>query len=433
MSPLRALHPAVALLLALLLVACGQAAGNPPRQEASPTTDASLNTPGATAAPAPTGDLEGAVDGHGAVDESPAPSSTEGVAATPTEAPTTSPAGSPTATLVEPTAATPGSVASTASPAADSTEIPTAQSGDTAAPSGADTEPPTWPDRGPRLGARARTATTMTLAWEPAADAGGPVTYEIYSATVPEKEADRDTLSSRLALIGVSSTELFTVTGLQEITFYAFKVRALDAAGNATVMSPPLVLRTGDETPPSAPSNLELVEEWTYSDQLYLRWAPSTDNMLVVQYEVFLDGTRYDSVFYETQGQLFGVEPYRTYEITVVAVDLDGNRSTPSAPIRAATHDTTPPEGVRHETVTVTRGASQATITWAAASDDKGPVSYAIFRDGLDNLIGATDQPTLTITGLRPDETFYIYIFARDGAGNQAFSHAPAEVPSFQP
>jgi hypothetical protein len=74
-----------------------------------------------------------------------------------------------------------------------------------------------------------------------------------------------------------------------------------------------------------------------------------------------LDGVRYDSVFYDPEGRIVGTLPTRTYQITVVAVDKDGNRSAPSAPLAASGRDTTPPDPIS-EVGVVERTATSATI-----------------------------------------------------------------------
>lgn len=411
--PLRA---GITLLLVPLLAACGQGAASPPATTSSAATVEQV----ATVAPAPTVALALA-------DPTVAPAPT-GVS--PTLEPAVVPSEAEPAETPSPGAPTP-----TGAPAPAVGATPDGFPAAATATAGDDREPPQWQlsnRMSDVVGASARTATTMTLAWPPAVDNSGAVRYEIYGAALGDQPWNPQSGPARLSLLGSSSTESFIAEGLQEITIYAFMVQALDAAGNRSPALPPLILRTTDETPPTVPTGLRLVPEWTTNDILYLRWEPSSDNMQVVQYELLLDGVRFDSS-YELEAQLFGVEPGKIFTITVVAIDLDGNRSAPSTLLLAGTHATAPPADVPHMSVVVTRRPDGALISWDAVADAIGPVSYAIYRDNLDNLVTVTDQTSVSLSGLTPDDRTFISIYTRNAAGQQSLSPALAVVEPFQP
>lgn len=167
------------------------------------------------------------------------------------------------------------------------------------------------------------------------------------------------------------------------------------------------------------------MEEWTDSGSLYLRWNPSTDNDAVVHYEVLVDSTPYEGVFYEPEGRLFGTLATEVYEITVVAVDRDGNRSAPSEPLRVSGRDTTPPERVAELRI-VERTAISATFAWDPVADDVSAVTYEIFVD--DNEVATMTETSYTLTGLQPDSAYMVGVYVRDAAGNRSFNATVALI-----
>jgi chitodextrinase len=406
-SPLR---PPLTLLLALLLAACGQTAAPAPTGE----------MPTSLAAPAPTGARASpAAEAPAAV--SPAPTGAQA----PTQG-ASSVGATPAAASPAPTGAQAG-LGGAAQPAG-----PTAYVGHaTPGPTQPDLQPPWWdvpPYQGALFSAHARTPTTITLAWDPATDNVGVVGYEIYGRVWNKAAGEQGRQDETgLTLVGATSSQTFTVTGLLPATTYLFKLHALDAAGNRAIPRTIVVLPTIDNVAPSAPTGLRLVDEWSDSNALYLRWDPATDNVQVVQYEVLLDGVPYDSVFYDPEGRIVGTLPTGTYQITVVAVDKDGTRSAPSAPLVVSGRDTTPPDPIREVRV-VERTATSATIAWDPVSDNVGPVTYEIFVDQGDNVVARTAETTYTFTGLRPDSTLQIGVYARDAAGNRSFNAAGAMI-----
>lgn len=206
MAAPRPTHLSLALLLNLLLAACGQASRDVPTRAASPVA-AAVESSASTAAPAPTA----ALTSH---------------ASTPTVAERLTVAASPTVA-----------------------------------------ERPTWwayPGcREALFGARARTPTSMTLVWEPAVDNVGVVAYEIYGVVWSrEAWAQGRQEETNLVLMGATDAEMITSTGLLPATYDLFKLHTLDAACNRAILGKHLVLPTIDDEPPSAPSGLADCTWW---------------------------------------------------------------------------------------------------------------------------------------------------------------------------
>jgi chitodextrinase len=91
----------------------------------------------------------------------------------------------------------------------------------------AETEPPTAPES---LVATGWTAHTVTLSWNASTDNVGVAAYEVYTG------------SQSITVPGGSTTT--TVQGLVPNTDYTFTVKAKDAAGNASLASNPVTLKT---------------------------------------------------------------------------------------------------------------------------------------------------------------------------------------------
>ena len=139
-----------------------------------------------------------------------------------------------------------------------------------------DTTAPTVPS-GLALGGS--TADSVSFAWQDSSDSMGVVAYEIW----------RDGLRIQLT---PSRNTTFTDAALGAGASYTYTVRAMDAAGNASPFSVQLFVRTQaagapvDRVAPGAPSALTLT--LSKPSSLAIAWAPSTDNVGVVRYDIYL-------------------------------------------------------------------------------------------------------------------------------------------------
>lgn len=160
--------------------------------------------------------------------------------------------------------------------------------------------------------------TSVALSWTASTDNVGVDHYDIYSGTNP-------------VAVGHSTTNNFTVQGLQPGVAYSFKVQAVDKANNlsstATVNSTTIT----DSVPPSAPGSLTISNQTNVS--LTLNWTASTDNVALNRYDIYKDG----AVIGSTTDTSFNITsaskqltPSMSYTLKVVAVDTSNN-STSSA------------------------------------------------------------------------------------------------------
>ncbi|MDQ6418151.1 lytic polysaccharide monooxygenase [Paenibacillus sp. LHD-117] len=182
----------------------------------------------------------------------------------------------------------------------------------------ADTTAPTAPSN---LAASNVGTTSATLAWSGSTDNTAVTGYKIYNG------------SSHLVTVPATSTS-HTLTGLTSSTSYAFKVTAIDAAGNESTASNTVNVTTGqivvDTQAPSAPPGLHVMGAPT-STSIMLMWSPSTDNVGVSGYRIYRGTTLVATVSSTTTSYtVTGLSPSTTYAFSVVAFDAAGNTSAAS-------------------------------------------------------------------------------------------------------
>src|SRR5512143_1207721 len=193
----------------------------------------------------------------------------------------------------------------------------------------ADTTAPSAPTS---LTAVAASSTRVSLRWVASTDNIGVAAYTIY----------RD--SALLATMTTATTAYSDIT-VTAATTYTYTVAALDAAGNASAVSPSATATTiagglSDGTPPSAPGTLTATA--TNSSQISLSWVPAADNVGVSGYNIYratsslgpfvIAGTTPATSFTNT-----GLTSGATYYYIVKAFDGVPNESTLSSNVASAT------------------------------------------------------------------------------------------------
>ncbi len=169
-------------------------------------------------------------------------------------------------------------------------------------------------------------------------------------------------------------------------------------------------------------------------NSLTLTWSAATDDVAVTNYKLYQDGSVRDIVYGTTTTyRVTGLNPGTAYVFKVEAGDADGNWSTagPSTSVSVSasndsddTTDTQPPEWPStNAAVTVSRNQTEATLTWPAATDNRGVTGYRIKRDGVE--LSTVDGSTFTYTesGLERGNNAYVWsVEAVDAAGNWSTS-----------
>lgn len=184
---------------------------------------------------------------------------------------------------------------------------------------GGDTQAPSAPTN---LSASGTTLTSTNLSWTASTDNVGVTGYDVYV----DGNLDGSTASTN-----------YTVTGLSASTSYNMYVRAKDAAGNVSSQSNTVTVTTqspADTQAPTAPGSLTSNNTTTTTTDL--SWNASSDNVGVVDYDVFVNGS-FNGSTASSNYTVTGLTPSTTYSIYVVANDAAGNTSPASNTISVTT------------------------------------------------------------------------------------------------
>ncbi|MEO5577369.1 MAG: Ig-like domain-containing protein [Gaiellaceae bacterium] len=171
-----------------------------------------------------------------------------------------------------------------------------------------------------------------------------------------------------------------------------------------------------DTTPPAAPSNL--IATGSTASSVTLSWSAATDNVAVVGYGLYRDGTAIGSSG-ATNYTFTGLSCGTSYTLAVDAYDAAGNRSAKASVTlpTSSCADVNPPSPPTNVTVTATSLTSVA-LAWSASIDDSGVAGYGLYRDGA--LVGSATQLGYTFTGLSCGTSYSFAVDAYDSAGNRS-------------
>jgi chitodextrinase len=278
-----------------------------------------------------------------------------------------------------------------------------------------DSQAPTVPGN---LHSTSITATAVSVAWNPSSDNVGVAGYGLYKGGV-KQGADQ---------AGTS----FTFTGLTPGQTYTLEVDAVDTSGNRSAKAQLVV--TADGTPPTVPGNLRMTAVGL--TQVSVAWDASSDDVGVVGYGVYLDGSKQGPDAPGLGATLSGLLPGRTYLVEVDAADPAGNRSARASLSVQTTPDTEPPAVPAN--FRVDWGWPYGfVVKWDPAGDNVGVTGYGIYLDG--QKLGA-DQTGLTyqFADLVPEGTYQAAVDAVDASGNRSakaqLTHVlPPDIPPGAP
>ncbi|HXF15409.1 MAG TPA: fibronectin type III domain-containing protein, partial [Burkholderiales bacterium] len=269
------------------------------------------------------------------------------------------------------------------------------------------------------LTATAVSGTQVNLAWQPSTDNVAVKGYYIYLNDV--------------ALTTITGTS-FQHTGLTAGTTYSYRVSAFDAVpNNSAWTATPVTVKTGTVTPtptptpttdtvkPSVPTGLTATV--VSGTQIKLAWQPSTDNVGVKGYYIYLNDVALTTTT-ATSFQHTGLTPGTTYNYRVSAFDAVPNHSAWTAtPVTAKTGtaptpttDTVKPSVPAGLTATAV-SPSQINLKWSSSTDNIGVTGYRVYRAGtLIATVGAVTS--YQNTGLTAATLYTYTVTAIDAAGN---------------
>lgn len=251
----------------------------------------------------------------------------------------------------------------------------------------------------------------FTLNWVPATDNIGVTGYNVIMNGMG---------------FGYSAIASIPITGLAPNTAYTMIVRSMDASGNYSAQSLPLLVTTtatgsvSDISPPSTPSSFTEVD--VYPEGFTLSWVASTDNVPGVVYDIFRDSFWLGSSS-TTSFSVVNLVPTSIYSMHIRARDTSGNVSAVSAKyVRTAMDQNSTPTGLSVSNV----GASNFTLTWNAGIGSSGVVGYDVYNGGV--FVGSSDTTSLVLVNLVPGLNYNMTVKAKDAGGYFSMASLPLFV-----
>jgi chitodextrinase len=270
----------------------------------------------------------------------------------------------------------------------------------------------------------AATEDSISLAWSASTDNSGSVHHYVTCYT-------GITVATGGCLWGPTDPPAKTITGLVPGKELSFRIKAVDAAGNESELSAPVIGSTApDVTPPTTPANLRPTA--TTPSSVSLAWDRSSDEWGFA-YQVLVDG----DVVASTSQPAFQVRhltPGTTHVFVVRARDTSGNLSADSNSVTVpleASSDRTPPTTPANLTASQPPDDFCGTnvLQWDASRDDvdaQSAIEYEIYLDG--SLFSVT-APGITNRSLYTFEGTNTWtVVAVDRAGNSSGTSNAATV-----
>ncbi|HZS24751.1 MAG TPA: Ig-like domain-containing protein [Gaiellaceae bacterium] len=261
-----------------------------------------------------------------------------------------------------------------------------------------DTTAPTAPQN---LSVTSQTASSVSLSWSASSDNVGVAGYDLY-------------VDGRA--VGTTTATGYGFTGLACGQSVMLGVAAFDAAGNtsATAVLSASTSPCADVTPPTTPTGL--VESGATASSVSVSWSPSTDDVGVAGYDVFVDGAAAGTTT-ATSDVLGGLACGTSYTVGVQAFDAAGNVSglATVAASTAACIDRTPPSQPTGFLVSSSSSTTISTV-WSASTDDVGVAGYRLSIDG--SLVTTVTSTSYTFAGVACGTLHTLGVSAYDAAGN---------------
>ncbi|PWT97806.1 MAG: hypothetical protein C5B52_13250 [Bacteroidetes bacterium] len=184
------------------------------------------------------------------------------------------------------------------------------------------------PDKAGNVMALTKSNTSIEVDWS---DNPNPIynetAFEVYRST---------TAGGPYTMIGSTPADSLTFIdqGLNVNTRYYYIVRAVNASGAAPVSTEVTAKTLSDNQPPTAPTNL--VISWSTRSSITLDWDPSTDDVGVYKYDVYVNGVKQYTTD-QTEFTVTNLNGLTNYTFFVKARDLAGNISPSSNQITGIT------------------------------------------------------------------------------------------------
>jgi hypothetical protein len=214
--------------------------------------------------------------------------------------------------------------------------------------------------------------------------------------------------------VATSATAPYTFTWSATAGPHTLRTVAHDAAGNtATSAEVHVTAVAPDTTAPTAAITSPADGASVYGPTTVT--ATAADNTGVTSVDLTVDGTVVGSDTTAPYSFTWSATAAGSHTLRAVAHDGAGNTGT-SAPVTVTVPPDTTAPGAPGAPSASNVTASSATLSWTAATDDRGVTGYRVLRDGVQ--VGQSSSLSFTDTGLSAGTTYSYTVVAVDGAGN---------------
>jgi len=212
---------------------------------------------------------------------------------------------------------------------------------------------------------------------------------------------------------------------------HSVTVKAYDAAGNVSSDSSTVDITNGDSKAPTVPTSVTATAQ-AYN-KVHVSWKASTDDGGVQGYTVTRDDAPLAEVGNVTSYDDTTTAPGTSYVYKLIALDMAGNHSAPSAgatvktPTVADSQAPSTPSGLTATLVNF----SQVNLTWDASTDNIGVVGYDVYQtigSGKPTKIATVPTNSFGNTGLHQKTKYTYWVTARDASGNVSPASGTATV-----
>ena len=229
------------------------------------------------------------------------------------------------------------------------------------------------------------TSHSASASWSAATDNVGVTGYEV-------------SLTGGSGSVSVNGLQA-TLTGLAGNTQYLLAVTALDGAGNRSLAATNsfTTLASSDTQAPTQPG--ELVISQISQTGVHIEWAPSTDNVGVIQYQ--LTGSGISKTSNTNALDLADLTPGTQYNVSLVAIDAANNHSN----ARTGTFTTLPIE--QPCTLVCFNETDSSTLRVTVNQGDVADIHYRVNNGGQMNvrMTPSGSSHIYDIQGLNPGDT----------------------------
>jgi chitodextrinase len=254
-----------------------------------------------------------------------------------------------------------------------------------------------------KVAVNASTQSSITISWQ-----GSKVNGTRYNVYL-NGALRASTTSTAYTFSGLSCGKSYSL-GVSAFSAKKPSLTTIAATGPCVTAAPPAT----DSQSPSPPGSVSVSS--ATSSAVTLTWTPSTDNVAVAGYQVYV-GANPSASTTSTRYGVGGLQCGSAYQLSVDAFDSAGNRSA-KASVTAATAacpDTLAPQppGNLYE---VSSSLTSIGASWSRPLDNIGVTSYAVYLDG--TLIASPSTTGYLFTGLTCGRTYTVAVEAYDAAGN---------------